>query len=226
MHDFECTVVLCGVVPCSKSTARNGQTCAWGLDAAYVQTNSQASTFEAGLLKYAVLQKGYYHRNVNFQSYVDHKHQEFVSGARACVDPPHLRMVFDEAVVDSLAPQAAAEDPAEPSHACPRLSRDGLSMNNDNTPSTYHGDCQAGAAATPAAIGADTDGDAANDSRSAQHHNGRLASEEAEPGVSSSVSLFKVHTADNAWQAVMQHSMQLAQDTKWTHKGLQASAVR
>ena len=48
------------------------------------------------------MQKGFYHRNVNFQSYVDHQHQEFTSGQRACVDPPHLRMVFDEAVVDSL----------------------------------------------------------------------------------------------------------------------------
>lgn len=46
--------------------------------------------------------KGFYHRNVNFQSYLDHKHQEFTSGLRACVDPPHLRMVFDEAVVGSL----------------------------------------------------------------------------------------------------------------------------
>lgn len=172
-----------------------------------------------------MLQKGYYHRNVNFQSYVDHKHQEFVSGARVCVDPPHLRMVFDEAVVNSLAPQAAAQHPAEPAHACLQPSRDGLSVGTDNIPSTRHSHRQAGAAATPEAVCADTDIGAANHTKSAQHQHGRLKYDEAEAGLSSSASACQVHTADNAWQAVLQHSMQLARDTKWTHKGLQASAV-
>ena len=181
---------------------------------------------ESVLSKYAVLlQKGYYHRNVNFQSHVDHKHQQFVSGARACVDPPHLRMVFDEAVVNSLAPQAAVQQPAEPSHACPRPSIDGLSMGTGSTSSTYHGDCQAGAAATPETVGEEADVDAAAHTKSAQHQNGCLACQEAEPGLSGSVSPCKGDTADNAWHAVIQHSMQLARDTKWTHKGLQASAV-
>ena len=205
MHGF---VVHSRVVwhgPMQQVNCKIGQTCAWSLDAASFQTNSQASLFEAVWLKYAVLQKGYYHRNANFQSYVDHKHQEFVSGARACVDPPHLRMVFDEAVVKSLAPQAAAEEPAEPSHACPRASRDGLSIRIDTTSSPYHGDCQPGAAAN---LKADAD-----------------AHVEAAPGGSGCVSPSEVHTANNRWQAVMQRSMQLARDTKWTHKGLQASAV-
>ena len=29
------------------------------------------------------------------QYYVDHRHQDFVSGARACGDPPQMIMVFD-----------------------------------------------------------------------------------------------------------------------------------
>ena len=48
------------------------------------------------------MQKGYYHRNVNFQTYVDVPHAAFISGQHATVDPPHLRMVFDAAVVNSL----------------------------------------------------------------------------------------------------------------------------
>lgn len=48
------------------------------------------------------MQKGYYHRNVNFQTYVDVPHAAFTSGQHATVDPPHLRMVFDAAVVNSL----------------------------------------------------------------------------------------------------------------------------
>ena len=196
-----------------------------GLDAAYVQKPQPSICFQEVVPKYAVLQKGYYHRNVNFQSYVDHKHQEFVSGARACVDPPHLRMVFDEAVVNSLGPQVAAQHSAEPCHACPQASRDGLGMQADTTPSTHHEHRKAGAAATPEAIGANTDVDAANHAKSAQHQGDCMVSEEAEPGLSGSVSPCQVHTADSTWRAVMQRSMQLAQDTKWTHKGLQASAI-
>ena len=220
---FECTAVLCGLVTCSMVGRSAVRHVLWSLDAS---CHSQVSAFEMVLSKYAVLfQKGYYHRNVNFQSHVDHKHQQFVSGARACVDPPHLRMVFDEAVVNSIAPQAAAQNPAEPSHVCPRPSRDGPRMGTDDTPSTCHGDRQAVAAATPEAVGEDADVNAANQTKSAEHQDGRLASEEAEPGLSGSASPCNIDTADNAWHAVMQHSMQLARDTKWTHKGLQASAV-
>jgi len=44
--------------------------------------------FDAGL------QKGYYHRNVNFQSYVDHAHDKFVSGESVCIDPLQLAKPF------------------------------------------------------------------------------------------------------------------------------------
>ena len=182
------------------------------------QSNTQASTF---MMMYAVLQKGYYHRNVNFQSYVDHKHQEFVSGARVCVDPPHLRVVFDKTVVNSLAPPAVAQDSAGPSNTA-RASRDSLSMGSDSTPPLDHDDRPAGTAATPEAAGADVD---VNHAKSTQHQGGCHASEEAEPELRGRVSPSNPHTADTAWQAVLQHSMRLARDTKWTHKGLQASAA-
>ena len=48
------------------------------------------------------LQKGYYHRNAHFQEYVDVPHEAFLSGEQVTVDPPHLRMVFNEPVVNSL----------------------------------------------------------------------------------------------------------------------------
>ena len=184
------------------------------------QPSTQASTFMMMLSKYAVLQKGYYHRNVNFQSYVDHKHQEFVSGAKVCVDPPHLRMVFDKTIVNSLAPPAVAPDSAEPSNPA-KASRDGLSVGCDSTSPCDH-DCPAGTADTPEAAGADAD---AIHTDSTQHQGGCLGSEEAESALRGSVSHLDPHIADTAWQAVLQHSMRLARDTKWTHKGLQASAA-
>lgn len=174
------------------------------------------------LSKYAVLQKGYYHRNVNFQSYVDHKHQEFVSGARVCVDPPHLRIVFDKTVVNSLAPPAVAPDSAVSSDTGSGPSTDGLSMGSDSTLSLDNGDRQAGAASTTEAAGADTD---AIHTKPTQPQGGCLASEEAESELRGCVSPSNPHTADTAWQAVLHHSMQLARDTKWTHKGLQASPM-
>lgn len=58
------------------------------------------------------LQKGYYHRNANFQTYVDVPHKDFVSGEHTTTDPPHLRMVFNGAIVNSLL-QPAAPLPAK-----------------------------------------------------------------------------------------------------------------
>lgn len=187
------------------------------------QSHTQASTFLMMLSKDAVLQKGYYHRNVNFQSYVDHKHQEFVSGARVCVDPPHLRMVFDKTVVNSFAAPAVAQESAELSSPA-RASRDGRSMGCDSTPPLDHDDRRAGTAATPEAAGAGVD---ANLTKFTQHQEGCLVSEETEPACAlrGCVSPSSPQTADMAWQAVLQHSMRLARDTKWTHKGLQASAA-
>lgn len=60
------------------------------------------------------LQKGYYHRNTNFQTYVDVPHKAFVSGEHTTVDPPHLRMVFDAAVVNSLLPPASQHSASLP----------------------------------------------------------------------------------------------------------------
>lgn len=119
-------------------------------------------------------------------------------------------MVFDKTVVNSLAPPAVAQDSAEPSIPG-GASRDGLSMGCDSTLPLDHGDCQAGATITPEAA-------AANHTKSTQHQEGCLAPEEAESELRGCVSPLNA-----AWQAVLQHSMRLAQDTKWTHKGLQAS---
>ena len=63
------------------------------------------------------LQKGYYHRNTNFQTYVDVPHTAFVSGEHTTVDPPHLRMVFDAAVVNSLLPPASQHSASLPQQA-------------------------------------------------------------------------------------------------------------
>lgn len=181
---------------------------------------------------------------------MDHKHQEFVSGDRACVDPPHLRMVFDEAVVSSLAPQAAAQAPTEPSSADTQPSRDGSGVGpvsigsasigpasvgsassvegkdaqSDSTRQSCLWQRQSGTAATVETAGADAGVGAGVHAEPAQHQDRRLVFKETGSQLSS-VPALTVHKADSAWQAVLQRAMQLAQDTKWTHKGLQASAV-
>lgn len=176
-----------------------------------------------------MLQKGFYHRNVNFQSHVDRKHQEFTSGAAACVDPPHLRMVFDEAVVNSLT--AAQDSAAYDAQACrkgmgpanmgPASSAVDANAQTDSTLPLQHWGGQADAAATVDAAGADAAGIR---SKPAQHQDRHLDAA-AESELSSAVPAPNVHQADSAWQAVLQRSMQLARDTKWTHKGLQVRAA-
>ncbi|KAL3154156.1 hypothetical protein ABBQ32_013679 [Trebouxia sp. C0010 RCD-2024] len=173
------------------------------------------------------LLKGFYHRNVNFQSYVDHKHQEFTSGSRACVDPPHVRMVFDEAVVNSLTtPQPAAQAPAaSDAQPCregptvgPASSAQNANAHTDSTLLSQHREPDA--AATVTAAGADADVAAGSCSKAAQHQD-RSLDGRAELELSSAAPATAVHQSDSAWQAVLRRSMQLAQDTRWTHKGLQ-----
>ncbi|KAL3139949.1 hypothetical protein ABBQ38_004237 [Trebouxia sp. C0009 RCD-2024] len=173
------------------------------------------------------LLKGFYHRNVNFQSYVDRKHQDFTSGSRACVDPPHLRMVFDEAVVNSLAPcPAAAQGPAahdaQPCRGGPTVNPASSTQDaNAQNDSTLLSQCwESDAAATANAAGADAEVAAGTCSKAGQHQDRSLHCH-SETELSSAAPATTVHEADSAWQAVLQRSMQLAQDTRWTHKGLQ-----
>lgn len=167
-----------------------------------------------------LLQKGFYHRNVNFQSYVDHKHQEFVSGSRACVDPPHLRMVFDEPVVSSLATKAAAPV-GETSPVATQLCRDHAVLASDSSKTCFEDtnaklcsnqhkqDCQSSIAFA---------GDGA-----CQQRQDAEAAKEAEPRFSDCKPAVEAKGKDNTWQDILQQSMALARDTRWTHKGLQVS---
>jgi len=164
----------------------------------------------------AVLQKGYYHRNVNFQSYVNHAHGKFVSGERVCVDPPHLRMVFDEAVINSLLTASPDQGLQSPSA--------GQAI-HQNT----------GHAAGSSAVGSQLQSrpDSGNDVKAvvgggAQQISDILPDDQA---VHSHHALLDSHKpaqlpeGHEEWRAVLQQSMQLAKDIRWTHKGLQVKSI-
>ncbi|KAA6423694.1 MAG: hypothetical protein FRX49_06265 [Trebouxia sp. A1-2] len=156
--------------------------------------------------------KGYYHRNVNFQSYVDYAHGKFVSGERVCVDPPHLRMVFDEAVINSLLT------------ASPDQGLQSSSAGQAIHPSTGH----------PGGLSAEgrqlqSQPDFGNDVKAvvnggAQQVSDRLPDNQAVHSLHASLDSHnpaQLAEGHKEWRAVLQQSMQLAKDIRWTHKGLQ-----
>ncbi len=164
----------------------------------------------------AVLQKGYYHRNVNFQSYVDHAHGSFVSGERVCVDPPHLRMVFHEAVINSLltaSPDQGLQSPAA-----------GQAVHQN----TAH-------AADSSAEGSllQAGPDSGNDLKAvvgagAQQISDRVPDDQAVHSVHASLDSHdseQLAEGHEEWRAILQRSMQLAKDIRWTHKGLQVKFI-
>ncbi len=164
----------------------------------------------------ARLQKGYYHRNVNFQSYVDHAHGKFVSGERLCVDPPHLRMVFDEAVINSLLTASPDQGLQSPSAGQPIHQ------------TTAHA-AGSSAESSPLQAGPDSGNDLkAVVGGGAQQISDRVSDDQAVHSLDASLDshtpaqLAKGH---EEWRAVLQQSMQLAKDSRWTHKGLQVSFI-
>ncbi|DBB06504.1 TPA: hypothetical protein ACH3X1_012055 [Trebouxia sp. C0004] len=156
--------------------------------------------------------KGYYHRNINFLAYVDHAHGQFVSGERVCVDPPHLRMVFDEAVINSLltaSPDQGLQSPSagqaihkHTGHAA-GLSAEGSHLQSG--PDSRH-DMKAVVGG-----GAQQISDRLPDHQAVHSHHASLDSHNPAQLVEK----------DEEWRAVLQQSMQLAKDSRWTHKGLQ-----
>ena len=141
-------------------------------------------------------------------------------------------MVFDEAVVNSLTSQAAAHGPpacdGQPGREGPTLDPASLAEDagaqTDATLPLHHRDRQSDAAATGNTAVADANVSAGTCSKAEQHQD-RCPDVGAEAELSNAVPDTTVHQADRAWQAVLQRSMQLAQDTRWTHKGLQVSAA-
>lgn len=166
--------------------------------------------FDAGL------QKGYYHRNVNFQSYVDHAHDKFVSGERVCIDPPHLRMVFDEAVINGLL--TASPDPGLHSPSA------GQAI-HENT--AHAADLPAEGSQLPS--GPDSGSDVkAVIGGGAQQISDRLPDNQAVHLLHASLDSHnpaQLVEGHEEWRAVLQQSMQLAKDIKWTHKGLQVKLI-
>lgn len=156
--------------------------------------------------------KGYYHRNVNFQSHVDHAHGEFVSGKRACIDPPHLRMVFDEAVINSLLTASPDQGLQSPSA--------GQAIHEN----TAHA-ADSSAEGSQLQIGPDSGNDVkAVVGGGAQQISDRLSDHQAVHSLHASLdsrNLAQLVEGHEEWRAVMQQSMQLAKDIRWTHKGLQ-----
>ena len=179
-----------------------------------------------------MLQKGFYHRNVNFQSYVDHTHQEFVFATRACVDPPHLRMVFDEAVVDSFTPQSTVPASASRSQSqtdgdsryppqSDSLNSSDDNANADNPKHVQPPHHQHRVSDTAADDSADNDLGFADGQQQSEHS----AEVETTSRLSGSGSCSKADVDEQTWRGTLQRSMLLAKDTRWTHKGLQVSAV-
>ncbi len=186
---------------------------------------------------------------MNFQSYVDHTHEEFVSGTRACVDPPHLRMVLDEAVVNSLlttSPDPALQSPAEltqqsvspynlqQAHMAAADSAEHDKGEHVQSPAGQPTQDDAG---TTAAASAHNDHSMQLQTGVAEQHadNRPGATEAQQTQADLSQSGHKQCASDSfqgsagpvaqavTWQAVVQQSMQAAKDTRWTHKGLQVS---
>lgn len=164
----------------------------------------------------AVLQKGYYHRNVNFQSYVDHAHGKFVSGERVCVDPPHLRIVFDEAVINSLL--TASPDQGLQSSSAGQAIHQNTADAADS--SAEGSQLQSGP-------------DSANDVKAvvgggAQQMSDRVPDDQADHSLHASLDSHnpaQLAEGHEEWRAVLQRSMQLAKDIRWTHKGLQVKSI-
>ena len=147
---------------------------------------------------------------------MDHTHDEFVSGKQACVDPPHLRMVFDEAVVNSLltpdshqalsAPAPASQDHHQAAnHGADAVVKQdkGQQLQSDHAQEAFGTAAQGGAAQqNPARL---------SDSLAGQ----------SQQASDSSLDSAQLNVEPGDWQAVLQCSMQAARDIKWTHKGLQ-----
>ncbi len=164
----------------------------------------------------ARLQKGYYHRNVNFQSYVDHAHGKFVSGERLCVDPPHLRMVFDEAVINSLLTASPDQGLQSPSAGQAIHQNTAHAADSSAVGSQLQSRPDSGKN-VKAVVGGSAQqiSDRVPDDQAVQSHHASLDSHNP-------AQLAKGH---EEWRAVLQQSMQLAKDIRWTHKGLQVKSI-
>lgn len=132
------------------------------------------------------------------------------------MDPPHLRMVFDEAVINSLLTASSDQGLQSPSP--------GQAIHQN----TAH-------AAISSAEGSQLQSqpDSGNDVKavvggSAQQISDRLPADQAVLSLHASLDSHnpaQLAEGHEEWRAVLQRSMQLAKDIRWTHKGLQVKLV-
>lgn len=132
------------------------------------------------------------------------------------MDPPHLRMVFDEAVINSLLT------------ASPDQGLQSSSAGQAIHPSTGH----------PGGLSAEgrqlqSQPDFGNDVKAvvnggAQQVSDRLPDNQAVHSLHASLDSHnpaQLAEGHKEWRAVLQQSMQLAKDIRWTHKGLQVKFI-
>ena len=154
---------------------------------------------------------------MNFQTYVDHSHEGFVSGKQACIDPPHLRMVFDEAVVDRLLetnPALALKVPIE--HA---QQQDGQLSNQEADSAAAAGSSDDRAKQWQSSHSQATfHGDVQHADESSQHRDAG-----SQVVLETEQQALETPAYPGTWQEVLQQSMQRAKDIRWTHKGLQVT---
>lgn len=154
------------------------------------------------------------------------------------MDPPHLRMVFDEAVVNSLTTGSIAPGSAVTAQTGHEASSSGDNMRSapfscgkrqaihdadPQDPTTQlprDTDHQSGTAGLDAAARDGVDALAHG-----EHKHRHSMCEEAEARLAGSEPATDVRQGGDDWQAVLQKSMQLAKDIRWTHKGLQVRGL-
>ena len=147
-------------------------------------------------------------------------------------------MVFDEAVVNSLATNAAAQTLTGKPPFATQLCTDQAVLASDSSKTSFEDanaeldsnwqtqNHQTSIADDAAAFAGDGSGDGTGDGAACQQRQdtNHMAAE-AESRLNGGEPAIEPNNKDRAWRHILQQSMALARDTRWTHKGLQVSVT-